>query len=722
MDGEFLEMKLRGTDREIGTDVVDIGIDSHLEGFTRSSFSDDGRTLFARVHVEEIPIFIRRLREYGDFFEDEDLADEAEALADDIEGVLEGDEEDNPGALGPSFTYANRPRQRNFPEGGIPPGAVEEADLHDGSIFDLHECDHHEEDAADQREILGKVEAFKATGEVPEDSDEHIDDQVDVELIVQDQGPLIVPWARFADTFNINEDAPVALSHRQEDRAASGSVVRGIDFSERMPMMLAANPGAKKIPLPLTTPSRLRIEKLDGSMQGWAYPTEERGQYTALWSDGSSEEVDRKDVHYIKSTIRAADVLHEMKRTGQIFEPRELGIDAGNLLRENDKLVKGRDEGYYSLGLMLSPWQVAGVGNLCPFASKGCSIACLNESGQGEIREKGVKFGKEYEDISWPQEFRKRSTLLFMRNRPAFMELLNESILRAIDDVTNNQWIETKGERRPNPVYGMTLCLRLNTLSDVPWEALKYKKATFMERFPAIQFYDYTKNPERMEKFLNGQMPPNYYLTFSWSEANAPFAFWVLEHGGGVAVPFDTAAIRTVRKEKRISKLPSWWNGFKVIDADITDIRFLDRAMFTDPRNIGERWSDMDLIELQGELARGRGFVCGLRLKGKGARKEHNLLKEEERREGLLPTEHSGGFVQYADDAGMRPKNGRPDQVYVPAENKTDAALYPDIDDNGTYREILEMLADRHREAQSKEGFNIIKPEQLKRLGLMEGE
>lgn len=704
---DFFEMELRGADRKMGIDVVNQGIDSHLEGFTQSSFSDDGRTLFAKVHPDEVSIFIRRLREY----EDED----ADLLADDIEGILEGDdEEENPGSLGPSMSYRNRPERANFPEGGIPPGAVEEADLHDGTVFDLHECDHHEEDAADKREILAAVENFQGTGHVPDGHDEHVEDQIEVQLIAENQGPLIVPWARFAETFNINEDAPMALAHRHAERA--GEVVRGFDFSERLPMMLAANP-----PLPLTTPTRLRVEKIDGTMQGWAYPEEEKGRYTVLWSDGSEEEVGRKDVNYIKSTIRAADALHEMKRTGQIFEPKELGINAGNLLRENDKLVKGREAGYYSLGLMLSPWQVAGVGNLCPYASKGCSIACLNESGQGEIREKGVKFGSEYEDISWPQEFRKRSTLLFMRNRPAFMELLYNSIERAIDDVTNNRWIETKSEKRANPVYGMTLCLRLNTLSDLPWEALKYDGKTFMEHFPEIQFYDYTKNPERMEKFLGGQMPKNYYLTFSWSEANAPFAFWVLEHGGGVAVPFDTVPIRTVKGEKRVSKLPPWWNGFKVIDADITDIRFLDRAMFTDPENIGDRWSAEDLMELQVELNAGRGFVCGLRLKGKGARKEHNLLKAEERKKGLLPTEHSGGFVQYADDAGMRPVGGRQDQVYAAADNLTDPDTHPDPFGTGTYRQTLEMLAARHREAQEREGFNIVKPAQLQRLGLMEG-
>jgi len=656
----------------------------------------------------------------------------------------------NPGALGPSLDYGHNP-----PEGGIPEGAVTHAGLYDGTSFNLETCDHRELDEETKQEIAEIVEIAQTTPSVPQGSSEYVDEQVQVELTLSDRDPVVPPWARFTETFNLDDMAPAALAHRDEEEVAGG-VVHGIDFSQRLPMLLAANPyeeefdeevpaeepeekERKVIPLPVGTETRRRVETLDGSMQGWAYPIttttakgkiKYTGRYLVVWSDGSEEELDRKDVHYVKAKIRASDVFQEYRREKIKFAPGEIGLSASNLLRENDKLVKGREEGYYSLGLMLSPWMVAGVGNLCPFASKGCSTACLNESGQGEIHIKGVRVGADVQDISWVQEFRKRSAMLFMHNRPAFMAMLYEAIGRAVDDVTSRQWVRKKGEQAPNPVYGFNLCIRLNTLSDVQWEDYKYEGLNMMQHFKdqGVMFYDYTKNPVRMEKFLRGEMPENYHLTFSWSEANAPFSFWVLQNGGSVAVPFDTAPIRTREGVPRITKLPPWWNGYKVIDADITDIRFLDRKMFSDEKIVGDRWSQQDLEEFTEQLSLGRGFICGLRLKGNAARRRHWELKEEERQREMLPTENSGGFVQYADDAGMRPEGKRVDQLYVPQENLTDARLYPDLCQTpypylcgaGSYEHVLRALSDRMRTMQWEEGFLNLEPKQLRRLGLME--
>ena len=66
---------------------------------------------------------------------------------------------------------------------------------------------------------------------------------------------------------------------------------------------------------------------------------------------------------------------------------------------------------------------------------------------------------------------------------------------------------------------GLRPCFRLNLTSDLPWENIRCNDGmNIFEKFPHVQFYDYTKG--FMEKYLNGEMPRNYHLTFSRSESN----------------------------------------------------------------------------------------------------------------------------------------------------------------------------------------------------------
>ena len=67
-----------------------------------------------------------------------------------------------------------------------------------------------------------------------------------------------------------------------------------------------------------------------------------------------------------------------------------------------------------------------------------------------------------------------------------------------------------------------------------------------------------------MNLFLVGKLPSNYSLTFSRSETNETQCLEVLKRGGNVAVVFRSKA------------LPTHWNGFKVINGDENDLRFLD--------------------------------------------------------------------------------------------------------------------------------------------------
>ena len=99
---------------------------------------------------------------------------------------------------------------------------------------------------------------------------------------------------------------------------------------------------------------------------------------------------------------------------------------------------------------------------------------------------------------------------------------------------------------------------------------------TLLEIFPNITYYDYTKNPARMHQFLRsrrgmGNWPRNYYLTFSLAEDNRREAIKFLGQGGTIAAVFN------VMKGGRYQhELPRTWYGFKVIDGDKHDFRFLD--------------------------------------------------------------------------------------------------------------------------------------------------
>ena len=67
-----------------------------------------------------------------------------------------------------------------------------------------------------------------------------------------------------------------------------------------------------------------------------------------------------------------------------------------------------------------------------------------------------------------------------------------------------------------------------------------------------------------MRRFLQGKLPENYHLTFSRSEDTKDSEVKEFcSAGGNVAVVFR-------------GHLPSEWKGIKVIDGDVSDLRFQD--------------------------------------------------------------------------------------------------------------------------------------------------
>ena len=79
--------------------------------------------------------------------------------------------------------------------------------------------------------------------------------------------------------------------------------------------------------------------------------------------------------------------------------------------------------------------------------------------------------------------------------------------------------------------------------------------------FPNVQWYDYTKIPNRKVDHLD-----NYHLTWSYSAANPKYEQYFDEaiQNMPVAVVFRTPYPHET------------WKGYKVVDGDKDDLRFLD--------------------------------------------------------------------------------------------------------------------------------------------------
>jgi hypothetical protein len=106
---------------------------------------------------------------------------------------------------------------------------------------------------------------------------------------------------------------------------------------------------------------------------------------------------------------------------------------------------------------------------------------------------------------------------------------------------------------------GKNFAIRLNGTSDIPYEKIKVREGkNIFELYSDVQFYDYTKIPNRFEK----ELPRNYHLTFSRSESNHEVAMKLLRRGVNVAMVFDV--------------VPNEYEGVRVVSGDDTDLRFLD--------------------------------------------------------------------------------------------------------------------------------------------------
>jgi hypothetical protein len=196
------------------------------------------------------------------------------------------------------------------------------------------------------------------------------------------------------------------------------------------------------------------------------------------------------------------------------------------------KTVKGEKKGFLTGILYLAPADESvssGGFNTCPKASEGCMASCLFTAGRSAI-------------FPMINQARIRKTVELKNDRAAFLAQLTKDIESLVRKATRENLIP---------------CVRVNGTSDLAWLA-----HAMAERFPNVQFYDYTKLPHPWTR-----VRANYSLTFSHAENNLADCLDSLAHGVNVAVVFGT---------KKGEPLPATWHGFKVVSGDESDLRFLD--------------------------------------------------------------------------------------------------------------------------------------------------
>jgi hypothetical protein len=215
---------------------------------------------------------------------------------------------------------------------------------------------------------------------------------------------------------------------------------------------------------------------------------------------------------------------------------KETGLNYLGSVNMTTKHVKAYQYNELVYGLYLAPAKLSGY-EVCPMRSNECTELCLNGSGMSVIHEDHVNYS------------RIKKTKLFFEHREFFMDWLIAEI----------ETVRKKAEK-----LGYRFSIRLNNTSDISPESFYINKdgksVNILQLYPNVQFYDYTKVPKRIELT---QKYPNYDITFSYSGFNMDTCIKMLSNGIRVAMVFKN--------------VPETFMGFKVIDGDEYDMRYLDQ-------------------------------------------------------------------------------------------------------------------------------------------------
>jgi hypothetical protein len=176
---------------------------------------------------------------------------------------------------------------------------------------------------------------------------------------------------------------------------------------------------------------------------------------------------------------------------------------------------------------------------MCAGSTPMCRRGCLGGTGRAE-------FTPSIELV------RISRTKLYATDPAAFWSVLEPELHK----------VDRKAKR-----LGVPVAFRPNVLSDQAWH-LKFPQ--IFDTFSHWQFYGYTKLKSMVSAVVNGTLPPNYHITFSWSErCNTDYVAACLDSGINVAVPFYD-------RETFKPTIPMRWNGWNVINGDESDLRFND--------------------------------------------------------------------------------------------------------------------------------------------------
>lgn len=229
------------------------------------------------------------------------------------------------------------------------------------------------------------------------------------------------------------------------------------------------------------------------------------------------------------------DMFMKLKFKTLSAASKETGLSYLGATASSAKIAKGLKYNEETYILYLAPANQSGY-EVCPMRTPECTNACLHESGHNRI------------DISNRiTNSRIKKTKLFFENREFFMEWL-------VAEITKHKLAVAKAGRR--------FSVRLNGTSDIEPTLFRHNGKTLFELFPDVQFYDYTKVAKRfrlLEKYTN------YDLTYSFSGDNLNQCIELLKtKRGRVAIVFEG------------KRLPETFMGYKVIDGDKYDMRYLD--------------------------------------------------------------------------------------------------------------------------------------------------
>lgn len=204
-----------------------------------------------------------------------------------------------------------------------------------------------------------------------------------------------------------------------------------------------------------------------------------------------------------------------------------------SLLGTGTKTEKGEGFGYLTAVVYMSPareaFQEGDTRTLCPRATDACSAACL-----------GAKAGRMI--MAPVKASRLWKATLYLGARALWRELVEAEI---------------RSFQRTAERAGLRPVVRIDGSTDTG------EGAKLAALFLGVTFYDYTKVVGRALRYVGSP----YHVTFSYSGRNLEEARTVLAARGSVAVVFSTA---------KGEALPTEWEGARVIDGDVSDLRFTD--------------------------------------------------------------------------------------------------------------------------------------------------